>query len=85
MGKSAPRGGGGSPRLAEPDRGMTTTRCGKCGGLLYAEKLPESRKKTLWEWSCITCGQTYYPEEGAIDITSRPGPAGILKGAGKHR
>lgn len=65
---------------------MNGARCGKCGGWLFREMLAESRREVLWEWSCITCGQTYYPEDGVIQPMRKeiPGNIEIQGSAGKY-
>ena len=80
MGTTAVRGGGGSGPVAGEDAGMMNARCGKCSGWLYREKVMESWKTILWEWTCITCGQTYYPEDGKVLQGNIPG----RQSAGKY-
>ena len=51
-------------RVAPEETGMIDRKCGKCGGWMHRESLAESRREILWEWTCITCGRTYYPPDG---------------------
>lgn len=71
---AGPRGGGGRLRSGERN-GAGEERCGRCGGWLYPERLAEStRRMSIWELTCLSCGQTYYPSDGSqATVSGRTG------------
>ena len=46
----------------QPERSRDKARCPRCGGMLYLVKLPDDGpRRKFSEWTCLACGQTYYP------------------------
>ena len=46
----------------QPERDKDKARCPRCGGMLHVERLPDDGpRRKFWEWTCLVCGQTYYP------------------------
>ena len=49
-------------RKGEQRRPREAPTCGKCGGPMYVDTLPDDGpRRSFREWTCLKCGQTLYP------------------------